>query len=52
MAKGDEPRAKRHRHPPGGTPPATTFAGNMMVLVALALLFDEDEDRAESDPAD
>ena len=50
MAKGDEPREKQqHRGPAGtSTPAATTFAGNIMAMVAVALLFD-DEDRTESE---
>ncbi len=48
MAKDDEPREK-HWNPAGfRTPAATTFAANIMAMVAVALLFDDDEDRAES----
>lgn len=50
MAKGDEPREKHQRWSPGGTstPAATTFAGNIMALIAMALLFDDDEEPADS----
>ncbi len=49
MAKNDEPREKRqHRRPADtSTPAATTFAGSIIAMVAVALLFD-DEDRTES----
>ena len=48
MAKGDEPREKRQHWSPAGTstPAATTFAGSIMAMLAVALLFD-DEDRTE-----
>jgi hypothetical protein len=50
MVKGDEPRGKQQHWSPAGTrpPAATTFAGNIMAMVAVALLFD-DGDRTESD---
>ena len=48
MAKDDE-REHQHRRRPGAAPPATTFAGNIMAMVALAMLFDDDEDRADSE---
>jgi hypothetical protein len=50
MAKGDESRGKhQQRSPAGARPPvATTFAGNIMALIAAALLFDDDEERGES----
>jgi preprotein translocase subunit SecD len=50
MAKGDEPEeAHQHRHAAGASSTAATiFAGNIMVLIAVALLFNDDEDCAES----
>ena len=49
MTKDDEPREKRQRWGAADTTSAATaFAGNIMALVALTLLFDADEDRAES----
>ena len=53
MAKGEEPREKQRRRSPEGTgaPAATTFAGNIMAMVAVALLFD-DEERTESGDED
>jgi hypothetical protein len=52
MANSDEPKEKRQRWSRAGTSPpaATIFAGNIMVLVAVALLFDDQEHHAE--PAD
>jgi hypothetical protein len=44
MAK-DEDREYPHRHRPRAAPPATTFAGNIMAMMVLAMLFDDDEDR-------
>lgn len=43
MAKGDEPRDKHQHWNPAraGTPASTTFAGNIMAMVAMALLFDD-----------
>ena len=53
MAKGDEPRQKQQHWSPAGTsaPAATTFAGNIMAIVAVMLLFD-DEDHTESEDQD
>ena len=51
MAKSDEPRDKRQHWSPAGTstPAATVFAGNIMMLVAVALLFDADEDEPKAE---
>ncbi len=49
MAK-DEDREYPHRRRPRVAPPATTFAGNIMAMMVLAMLFDDDEDPA--DPED
>jgi hypothetical protein len=48
MAKDDE-RARQRRRPSDAARPATTFAGNVMAIIVLAMLFDDDEDRADSD---
>ena len=48
MAKDDD-REHQHRRRADAAPPATTFAGNVMAMIVLAMLFD-DEDRA--DPTD
>ena len=53
MAKGEEPREKQRHWSPAGTSKstATTFAGNIMAMVAVALLFD-DEDHSEPEEPD
>ncbi len=54
MANGDGPRDRKPHTGPAGTntPAATIFAGNIMALVAVALLFGNDEDGAESPEPD
>lgn len=53
MTKTDEPRRKQsRRRQVTGAPPASTFAGNVMSMVAVALLFDEDQPRPADDDAE
>lgn len=50
MRRDDE--RERHRHRPGAATPATTFAGTIMTLVAVAMLFDDDDDGDTPETAD
>lgn len=42
MARDDD---REHRRRPGATHPHIAFAGTLMAAVALAMLFDDDDDR-------
>jgi hypothetical protein len=44
MAKGDDPRERQHYGKAGGTPAATIYTGTIMTLIAVAMLFADDED--------
>ena len=48
MPRDDE----RERQRPGAATPATTFAGAIMTLVAVAMLFDDDGDADTPESAD
>jgi hypothetical protein len=50
MPRDDERERQRHR--PAAARPATTFAGNIMMAVAMAMLFDDEDDKTAPESAD